>query len=116
MMVVTWGVHCCTKKTQPFPPLQVMFHCTKKYGVRLHAFDPRRMNSYCYKPCGCRYTDEDILTKVRARGEAGNWEGRSVMGEAVHQRWRRPVTVRGEHGLLGMVHWGKEEGGERRGC
>ena len=41
-----------------------MFHCTKQYGVRLHAFSPRLLNSYCYKPCGCDYTDKDLQTRV----------------------------------------------------
>lgn len=38
---------------------KVMVHCSKAYGVRWHAFSPRHLNSYCYKPCGCDYDDAD---------------------------------------------------------
>ena len=49
-------------------PPQVMATCIKVYGVRLHAFDPRRMNSHCYKPCGCSFKDIDVHTKVAIGG------------------------------------------------
>ena len=69
-------------------PPQVMATCIKVYGVRLHAFDPRRMNSHCYKPCGCSFKDVDVHTKVAIGvdgggaggevGERGKEEGKGV--------------------------------------
>ena len=65
---------------------QVMFHCTKSYGVRLHVFSPRHLNSYCFKPCGCDYAEADISTQAGGRtGRANCW----WMGQrpAVAKKW-----------------------------
>ncbi|GAX73716.1 hypothetical protein CEUSTIGMA_g1169.t1 [Chlamydomonas eustigma] len=43
---------------------KVMFHCTKDFQLRLHTLSPRRFFSYCHKPCGCSYSDQDVLTKI----------------------------------------------------
>ncbi|GAX73717.1 hypothetical protein CEUSTIGMA_g1170.t1 [Chlamydomonas eustigma] len=43
---------------------KVMQVCTKNFGVRLQAFSPRSLNSYCFKYCGCLYSEEDVLIKM----------------------------------------------------
>jgi hypothetical protein len=42
---------------------KVMIHCVKAYSLRWHALSPRHLNSYCYKPCGCDYSDADVAER-----------------------------------------------------
>eukprot|EP00798_Chlamydomonas_sp_ICE-L_P017502 gene17502-23814_t len=42
---------------------KVVTRCTLYNNVSLHALSPRMFNSACFKPCGCAYTDETMISK-----------------------------------------------------